>query len=315
MRLAIFSHSNVNLRQQIFWKEFSKLAEVLVISPREWGNQIAIPEKDDNYELYVSDIENKDHMRFYYFHSDAFKKVASFNPDIILHQGEFYTYMCDLSQQLAKQLRCKFVNFCWDNINQPTKKCLQIIKNTDLNICGNKDCKKLYHGDIILPQVGIDTDKFSPKNYEKIYDCVYIGRDDPSKGTSFIKEAYPTTKFFSNLNYDEVSEIINKSKLFITYPFDTEFWKEQFNYTIAESLSCETPVICSDAGAIPEWFKNSGAFIINQKDFKLLKYTINFILKNYNKIKDDMAESRKFIIKNYSNKVIAKRLYNAMKVI
>ncbi|MDO8623139.1 MAG: glycosyltransferase [archaeon] len=314
MKLAVLSHSNINLRQQLFWKEFSKFAEVLVVSPREWNGQIAINDKDGNYELFTSDVENKGNMRFYYFHGDAFKKVSNFNPDIIFHQGEFYTTMCDLSQQLAKTLRCKFVNFCWDNINLPDKKSLKLIKKTDLNICGNEDCKKLYHGDIVLPQVGINVEDFK-SGKDKEFDVIYVGREDKTKGIEYIKWAYPDTKFFHNIQYAEVPEIMGKSKILVNFPYDTNFWKEQFApFSVIEAMSCGCVIITSNTSSVSEWLKDSPAIFVPMHNKEKLRDEIRNLLVNEKRLKKLSEQSIEFA-KRFDNKVVAENLYKNLKVI
>ena len=315
IKICVISHSNVHLRQILFFKELSKHGEILVISPQKWGSLKCNSVKDGNFEIFTDVVTNEGNMKSYCISDKSIQRIFEFKPDLIYHQGETYFFMANICRELAKRINCKLVNFCWENIRKPPREEVSFLKECDLVIAGNSESQKLNNADIVMPQVGIGTGLFCNKNIKKEYDVVYVGREDVAKGTNYIKEAFPKTKFISGIDYDDVPLEMNKSKLFVTYPYDTLYWIEQFNYSIAEALACEVPVICSNSGAIPQWYGNSGAVIIEQKNPNLLKEKISEMLSDYDKLSDLKKKGRKFVEQNYSNKILAKKLFNIFKTL
>lgn len=311
MRACVISHSNVHLRQRLFWKSFSKVTgnNVLVISPKYWGDLIAENEKSDNFELDCFEIRGRS-MFDYEFSDDAFIKVRDWNPDIIYFQGEVSTNQCLVCKKWANIFGCKFGIFVWENLKLPNNEQENFLDECDFVIAGNEKSKELHKAKIVLPQVGIDTELFKPLDrVSKLWDVVYVGRMSAEKGVAYIKQAFPFTKFVSGVGYDKLPLAFNKARIVVSYSFDTDNWVEQFSpYSNIEAMSCGIPIITSDCGAIPEWLKNSKAIIIPQKNAELLRDEINKLLSNKEKMKEISVFNRDWVVKNFNNKVISKKL-------
>ena len=118
MRIAIVAHSNVAERQRLFWRELSKHADVLVISPERWINGLTtFSVKEGQYEVFATKIYFPDKItnpiNEFWFGPETFLKLQEFKPDIIYNQQETYSLQSIISQQWANQLMAKYVTFCF----------------------------------------------------------------------------------------------------------------------------------------------------------------------------------------------------------
>ncbi|MDP2672026.1 MAG: glycosyltransferase [Candidatus Daviesbacteria bacterium] len=319
MRICVVSHSNVALRQQLFWKEFSKHAEVLVISPERWVNGLeTTSEKNGNYELFTSKIYlpqgSQMPMAHYTFPPEVFFKIEQFKPDIIYNQQETYCNQSMISQQWAKQLGCKYVQFSWENIRYPTTAEQVYLRNCDLIICGNTESKELCGGNIILPQAGISLERFYVADNKDI-DVLYLGRKDESKGLSFIKSAYPDTTFIHDASYDEVPGYLSRAKVVVNFPTDGLNWKEQFSpFSIIESMASGCAPIVSKSSAPWEWLKDGPVTFVPQQDTEALRSAIDEMLKNADLLEKLSDEALEFV-KRFGNGVVAEKLFQCFKVV
>lgn len=308
MKVCIISHSNVAPRQQAFWKSFSTYADVLVLSPKQWGRHKVESSQEDKYEIFTDNVANAGDMFRYYFSPLAFQKINEFQPDIIYNQNDLSCDQTIISQQWAQQIGSKFVLFCWENIKHPSDQGWQLLHESDLIICGNAEAKKLHGGNVILPQVGISCHDFKP-NEKKDIDVLYLGRAVPEKGIEYIKEAYPNVTIVSDAPYAEVPTIMGRTKIFVSYPYDTPQWKEQFAaYSNIEALASGCVVITSDTAAIKEWLGKSPSIVLPMKRADLLKALIESLLRHDDFRKEIGKKSVEFV-KKFDNDVIAQKLY------
>lgn len=315
MRVAIISHSSIHQRQIDFYRELSKYIELFVVSPKYWGNLHAEDFIEGNLIFKTFITYNTGNMNEFLFPTYVYKHLLRFKPDIVYNLNELWCKQTNISYKWAKQLNAKFVNFVWDNIRglEKIKDKLYSV-NPDLIIAGNPEARELYSTEISLPQVGINTAIFRPKeNESKMIDVIYIGRMVEEKGINYIKEAYPLTHFINGVDYGELPKYYNPSKIFCSYPYDTEEWKEQFNYSIGEALACGCIVICSDAGSITSVYGDSPVIIIPQRNSLILKEKIEYVLNNYSNMLDIISKGADFIKDNYSNEIVSKKLVEIFK--
>lgn len=109
--------------------------------------------------------------------------------------------------------------------------------------------------------------------------------------------------------YRDLPKYYNKLRMFVSYPFNLKGYSEQFNYTIAEAMSCGLPVVTSDNGSIESNFGDSPAKIISQRKPELLKQKIWECLELGKKSRNRLAEEgRQWVKNNLSLKVIGKKL-------
>jgi len=84
---------------------------------------------------------------------------------------------------------------------------------------------------------------------------------------------------------------------------------EAFGRVLAEAQACETPVVSTRVGGIPEVVKDSKTgFLVDYGDWKKMKEKIEFLLDNP-KIARKMGKAgRKWVVKNFSKEVVINKL-------
>jgi glycosyltransferase involved in cell wall biosynthesis len=93
-----------------------------------------------------------------------------------------------------------------------------------------------------------------------------------------LKKLRPDDVYLGFLNFEEMIAFYNGIDLLILPSKTTPFWKEQFGLVIAQALACETPVLGSSSGAIPEVINNMD-YIFEEGDSEDLAQKI----RNYEK--------------------------------
>ena len=310
MRLAIVGHSLASPRQAIFCDAIRALGhEVLEVYPSRWHQE----SRAGGFE-----VENEGSMQFFTFGFDAFRQVHEWNPDLIYSMSEFWQAQSKVSAVWAKRLRVPLAYFFWENLRLPTPEQAGLIKGASLVVCGNRAAKDIVCGynpnAVVIPQVGIDTEIFRPLGSQKDIDMLNVGRQIPEKGIEYIRRAHPQTVFIHGIGFNELPEVYNRAKIFVSFPYDTSTWVEQAgNYVNVEALSCGVPVVTSDAGTIPEWLGGcGGTVILPQKDGEALKKTIEELLPDDERRAYMGEAGRDWVERNMSKEVIAKRLMDAV---
>ena len=296
MKLTIIGHSLIDLRQKLFCDELRRQrVDVLEIYPAVWHKQ----KRDGGFQ-----IGGGMNIRDYYFMDDAFLAIKKFKPDIIYSMSEMWQIQSVVSYAWAKKLNIPIVFFVWENINP-----VPIPDNATI-IAGNSEAAAIHHTDYILPQVGIDPYLFNfIPGIEKEYDFVFMGRNAPEKGVEYIREVLKelNVKMLWRqqfLEYTQIPIFLNRARCQICYSQDTRFWKEQAgSYSNVEALFCGLSVITSDSAAIVEWLKGCpGVIFVPQKDVDALRDA----MKDGGKLAP--PEAREWVMKRYSNKVVAGKL-------
>lgn len=162
----------------------------------------------------------------------------------------------------------------------------------------DRDVIELKRGNILLKAIPLVLEKY-PKQiftfiggfgnaYEEFYNkCEELGISN-------------NIKFVNNVPNDEIVNWMQRSKLYIQIS-DTE----TFGVAIAEALSCETPVLVSKRGAIPEVVGDLGTYV-NHNDYKDVA---NGILK----ILDMNKEDRNIIEKKMRDRIVTHFSYEKRK--
>jgi len=84
---------------------------------------------------------------------------------------------------------------------------------------------------------------------------------------------------------------------------------ESFGNVILESLACETPVIASNVGGIPEIITNyKNGILIPPNDAKKLAKVIEFLLNREELIRKLGEQGRRLVVEKFSVEVVAKKL-------
>ncbi len=199
----------------------------------------------------------------------------------ISHRPEF------LREKFAEQFRVGLGNK--RRLRKDAKLEAKALENSERVLTVSKACKKelakrCERDKITVIYNGIDENVFSrvqtPSNGgKKVF--TYIGRNHPEKGVSLLlksvkdliekdhgknleirlitEDEVPLRRAVKKLGLSNYVKSINwKMQRWLPYYYSgsnftimPSYW-ESFSYVVAESLSCETPVIVSKAGALPE---------------------------------------------------------------
>lgn len=112
--------------------------------------------------------------------------------------------------------------------------------------------------------------------------------------------------YLGALNQKDIIEWYQRASVFVSPSL-----LEGFGIVILEALSCETPVVSTYAGGIPEIVKNgeNGILVPVNNPLKLAE-AINYLLENKDvRVKFGKA-GRKWVIRNFSLETTANKLYN-----
>ncbi|MEW5760357.1 MAG: glycosyltransferase family 4 protein [Candidatus Thermoplasmatota archaeon] len=273
--------------------------------------------------------------------------AKEFRPDFMWMIEEPHTLFALQGLEIAKKLECKYGVFTWENIVKffptPYKQNEQrVLEGADVIIVGNTEAKEVFihyknaqrEKMVVMPMVGIDTNFFHPKNCEKKYTTLYVGNMLPWKGCPYIDavvrelgtehlwvgEGTYSPMYGDRAGYGDylkLPDYYNSAKFTIHFSLPTESWKEQFNYVSCESLSCGLPVIVENSRIMKELFNGCKAVnFVEEGNVKSLRNKVKMLLEKDDKELEKMGkEGRKHIEKNFSNKIIAKRLIDCIKMI
>ncbi|MFA5033427.1 MAG: glycosyltransferase family 4 protein [bacterium] len=188
--------------------------------------------------------------------------------------------------------------------------------------------------------LGIDEKKFYPLPNKKQDYVLYVGRILPHKGISYLVEAVNTLNVKLHIvgsalhkgYFKYLENIADKEKVeFITDVPDESLLKEYNNALVTilpsvykdiygnehkgpellglvllESMFCETPVICTKVGAMPEVVKEGKTgFVVPGCDNKALAEKIDYLAKHKETAKQMGIEGRKFVLENFTMDKVA----------
>jgi len=84
-------------------------------------------------------------------------------------------------------------------------------------------------------------------------------------------------------------------------------WKEQFGRVIVEALACETPVLGSDSGAIPQVIQStSGGLFFPERNTEACAHQLTRLIQQSDLRKTLASEGRQSVLKNYTHKALSK---------
>ena len=193
---------------------------------------------------------------------------------------------------------------------------------------------------VYLPN-SIDTNLFKPKKGKEENTLLFVGRISAGKGLHILIRSLRylkkpvrlviigppdwNTNYYQNilkmiekenqkrkheiyylgaLEPTELVEWYQKASLFILPSF-----AEGFPVTILEALACETPVIATPVGGIPEIIQNyKTGILVPRNNCKKLAKAIQYLLENRDARSGMGQEGRKHVVKSYSLKSACKKL-------
>jgi glycosyltransferase involved in cell wall biosynthesis len=110
--------------------------------------------------------------------------------------------------------------------------------------------------------------------------------------------------YLGGMPHEEVIEWYQKASIFVLPSF-----MEAFPVVLLEALSCETPVIATPVGGVPEAVKNSeNGILVPMKNPQKLAEAIQHLLDNKEVRVRLGREGRKWVIRNFSLEVFLRKL-------
>lgn len=227
--------------------------------------------------------------RFGFEEKEAWPALVRFKPDLIYCQQEMASYAASQASGWAAGLRCKFVLFCWENLEDRVPKAgrvrpLQV--EPDMVISGNEESAKLHRADRVMPQVGFSPDIFSAGPELRPTDVAFAsGKHTYEKGYAlFAKLPFSKTESPGGIPYERMpDELYWRAKAVATPSRDTQVWKEQFAPAVnVEALMSGCYVVASDSAAMAEWLdKAPGVRFFPQGDYGQFELKVRAAIGEY----------------------------------
>ena len=196
---------------------------------------------------------------------------------------------------------------------------------------------------------GVDPKAFRPVSSVKYRKVVFLGRVMPHKGVNYLIEAMHgiddaklvimghivNTKFYHHLlslsrklsvsvdfmvdpsHEDIIRELSTATVLVLPSVYYDIYGKyypqpELFGLVLLEAMACETPVICTNVGGMPEVVTNGvDGFVAPPNDHKALREKISFLLDNPDIAVKMGKRGRKKILRRFTWDKVAERCLNA----
>lgn len=121
-------------------------------------------------------------------------------------------------------------------------------------------------------------------------------------------------KFIPWLPNEDLPNVFCSADVFVYPSIPYQGWEEQFGYSIAEASLCGLPVISTKTGGINEVIQEGRTgFMIKPNDSQELSQAIEKIIQNPELGRMFGQYGRDYIVENFSNRVIAHKLYELFK--
>jgi glycosyltransferase involved in cell wall biosynthesis len=146
---------------------------------------------------------------------------------------------------------------------------------------------KAYGTNAKVCYLGVDTQKYSPKNVKKIYDLLFIGDKSSIEGNDLLSETLktfkkkPLVKYISRdsvgqgITEEDLVKELNKSKIVLALSKN-----EPFGLIPIEAMACGVPVIAVSEGGLKESVIDGVTGYLIKRDKSELKEKIDLLLKN-----------------------------------
>tara|TARA_Y100000310_G_scaffold340400_1_gene436040 strand:- start:1462 stop:2574 length:1113 start_codon:yes stop_codon:yes gene_type:complete len=197
----------------------------------------------------------------------------------------------------------------------------------------------------ILPQLGVDENRFKRKDASKLREKLglkgfvvgFAGRFLEEKGLLLLLDALVQTGgnwnlllvgkgpleekirekavelgitdkiiFQDSVKHEEIPNYLNCMDCFVLPSLSTKRWAEQFGHVLIEAMACETPVIGSNSGAIPEVVGNAGV-IFEEGNSLRLSEVISKMMEDSTLRKSLAQKGRERVLAEFTNKRIAEK--------
>jgi glycosyltransferase involved in cell wall biosynthesis len=175
---------------------------------------------------------------------------------------------------------------------------------------------KAYGIDARICYLGVDTQRFFPKNNKKPYDLLFIGDKSSIEGYDLLEESLkgyikqPIIQFVvrneegEGIDEDILANMINKSKIVLALSKG-----EPFGLIPVEAMSCGVPVIAVSEGGLKESVVNGVTGYLIARDSLDLKRKIGYLLNNESLRKKLGKNARELVLSKFTwNESVARFL-------
>lgn len=286
--IAAMGNVNVGLLVPSNWKAL------------EWNRAIPVEAPHPSIQLYAKPVlfsgRGGAHL---YAPWTLWQVLSDFQPDIIQVEEEVFS-LITFEVSIWSRLKGKpLIVFGWENLDRTLPVLRQLICQSVLNtaralIPGNEDGAKLlkkwgYTGPIeVMPQMGVDTQFFSPQGPDQNRDQFnigFLGRLVPEKGIDTLiaaarqlrdrglrfritlcgsgsaetllkqeaeaQQVADLVTWRGAVRHEQAPAEISKFDVLVLPSRSIPTWKEQFGHVLIEAMAMGVPVIGSTCGEIP----------------------------------------------------------------
>ncbi|MBF2073333.1 MAG: glycosyltransferase family 4 protein [Synechococcales cyanobacterium C42_A2020_086] len=286
--IAAMGNVNVGLLVPSNWKAL------------EWNRAIPVEAPHPSIQLYAKPVlfsgRGGAHL---YAPWTLWQVLSDFQPDIIQVEEEVFS-LITFEVSIWSRLKGKpLIVFGWENLDRTLPVLRQLICQSVLNtaralIPGNEDGAKLlkkwgYTGPIeVMPQMGVDTQFFSPQGPDQNRDQFnigFLGRLVPEKGIDTLiaaarqlrdqglrfritlcgsgsaetllkqeaeaQQVADLVTWRGAVRHEQAPTEISKFDVLVLPSRSIPTWKEQFGHVLIEAMAMGVPVIGSTCGEIP----------------------------------------------------------------
>ena len=151
------------------------------------------------------------------------------------------------------------------------------------------------------------------KNHQNL-ELLIVGTGSPTLQAQIIALAENLkiknkVKFLGGIGYLEMPDIHNLADIFCLPSVETNFWAEQFGYSMVEAMACEKPVVSTFSGSIPEIVKNRvTGILVEQKNPVALQSALEELVLDKKEREHLGRNGRVWVMDAFEANKIAKRL-------
>ncbi|MDZ8055543.1 MAG: glycosyltransferase [Aulosira sp. ZfuVER01] len=324
----------------------------------EWNRQFEVETPYPKIKIYTAPVifsgRGGAHM---YTPWHLWQVLKDFQPDIVQVEEEVFS-LCTFELAIWSRITNKpMVVFGWENMdrNLPIVRrwVRQFVMNTTkLMLPGNQDGANLlrqwgYTGLMeIMPQMGVDTQLFSPRSPENKngeFHIGFLGRLVPEKGVNTIFTAARLLKeqglnpriiicgsgsdeevlkqeaqkqqiadlvvWRGSVRHEQAPEEISKFDVLVLPSLTTARWKEQFGHVLIEAMAMGVPVVGSSSGEIANVIGRSD-LVFPEGESEGLAAILERMIRNPNWQQELKQHGITRVDQHYTHEKIAERLIN-----
>jgi glycosyltransferase involved in cell wall biosynthesis len=204
-------------------------------------------------------------------------------------------------------------------------------KGAEVNVKSYSNSAKIIKG-IVWGVWGVDTELFKPVKKKTDKQTIYVGRWIEDKGIRYMLEGFKyaqekipnlklklcgqgafegemrayvkendleeSVEFVGQVKNTELPSYFSESELCIYPSITQKRWEEQVGTVNFQAMACETPVLTTKSGAIPEYIKDGeGAILVEERNSdEIGKAIIDYFADEKNKVKMQ-KKAREFIMR------------------